>query len=100
MTDDERRLLLTVASLLAGNADGAAFRSVPEALAVLTPLEDPGDQRVLLGLDTLQKRVGAIEAHLATVPIGGMAAYDREQLATAVETALRSLAFDIRNGGK
>lgn len=90
MTDDERRLMLYVASVIAGEESGQEFRTVGEALAVFAALENPGDKRVLAGLRATQERVGALEAGIEELlEDDGSAA--REALAEALVLAAEKL---------
>lgn len=65
MTDDERALLLGVATVLAGNPTGADYASVSEALAAIRPLLKE-DILIRLGLGRTQADVDALRAEVAT----------------------------------
>ena len=62
MPDAERELLLKLASIVAGGADGSEFLTVEDALEVIRPLENPGDQRLLLGQERLWGELAELDA--------------------------------------
>lgn len=90
MTDDERALLLYLASLLAGDPSGREFPSVGDALNVLQHLENPGDVRLLEGLRVTQTRLGQLEGRVAELAAGDTAAA-RDALRAALSAALEVL---------
>lgn len=61
MTDDERELLLALATIAFGDPAGADLRTIRDALVVARRLRDQ-DTILLLGLQQTQERLGALEA--------------------------------------
>jgi hypothetical protein len=64
MTDDERLLMLTTASVVGGWTNGQAFTSVQEALTQMLIFEAQ-DQRVLMGMGELGTSIGKVANALA-----------------------------------
>jgi hypothetical protein len=92
MSDDERELLLNVASIVGGWSNGAAFTTVPEALTQMRQFEAT-DQRVLIGMGLLNGSLNTVIASLtAHMSSGHNKSADYAAIAAALDKAAEEIA--------